>query len=248
MSSYYFAMFLAAATQNARLALTFFPLTFLFLSTFAGFAIAVNDVPSFWSWAPYVDFVRWSFQGLMTNQWGSYDDDDYSSQSVLSIYGMEGFNKYDSFWIGIMVTGIMMILAYIAMRPPRKSLEKITLEDIRISVANQLKADQAVAETSNPLREKLISNENSAIDSAMPKLVKIHSDLESQHRERSINFDVDETGIQPLSGCYLTFRNISYSVDFKHPQTRKMTNLRVLKGVSGRVEPKEMCALMGASK
>jgi 2-hydroxychromene-2-carboxylate isomerase len=45
LNSYYLAMFLAALTQNQNIALIVFPIIFLFLATFAGYAIPVDDVP-----------------------------------------------------------------------------------------------------------------------------------------------------------------------------------------------------------
>jgi ABC-type multidrug transport system ATPase subunit/ABC-type multidrug transport system permease subunit len=140
MNSYYFAMLLAAAIGNVRLALTIFPLFFLFLATFVGFAIPVDDVPVIWGWACQIDYVRWSWEGLMTNQWGSYSaDDDYfgGSQSVLSMYDMQFFNKYYTFWISGLATLLMVILVYIAMRPPRRSLEKLPLDTMRLVSLNQ---------------------------------------------------------------------------------------------------------------
>ena len=65
MTSFYFALCLAAGTGNAQLAFAIFPITFLFLSMFAGFTIAVQDVPPGWSWAPYVSYARWVFEGKL---------------------------------------------------------------------------------------------------------------------------------------------------------------------------------------
>lgn len=56
--SYTTAMFLAAATGSQTVAFAIFPVTFLFIATFSGFSIAVDDVPAFWCWAIYVSYGR----------------------------------------------------------------------------------------------------------------------------------------------------------------------------------------------
>jgi ABC-type multidrug transport system ATPase subunit/ABC-type multidrug transport system permease subunit len=256
MNAYYFAMLLASATQSATMSLVLFPITFLFLSTFAGFAIPVNDVPVFWSWAPYIDYIRWTFQGLMTNQWAKYDDDDSASDSVLSLYGMEGFNKMDSYWILGLATGIILVGVYFGMRPPRKGLVKLPREQLTRNTFQESLNSLSVA--SNPLQANLLNaeeqaNTNHAAHSSNltgpPPLKRAVSDLESSHSasERALNFEIDSTGVKPLLGYFLTFRDVAYSVDVKNTQTGDISSMKILKGVSGRVEPKEMCALMGAS-
>ena len=63
LTSYYFALTLAAGTGNATLAFAIFPIFFLFLCMFAGFTIVVDDVPPIWCWAPYISYARWVFEG-----------------------------------------------------------------------------------------------------------------------------------------------------------------------------------------
>jgi ABC-type multidrug transport system fused ATPase/permease subunit len=294
MSSFYFAMFLAAVIQNSRRTLIVFPLCFLFLSTFAGFAIPVSDIPPFWSWAPYVDFARWSFQGLMTNQWESYDDDNSSGETVLEMYGMSGWNKYNSFWIAALATGIFIGLVYVAMRPGISSLEKVPYEDmIRYSLDTQktLSGSDDKTDTRSQLHEKLL-NENmnydnydaekggivgggEGKDTENPMQIErkhslgtgsnhsshstpLHSQKGKKNNSfseistpssRSLRFKVDSTGIKPSQhGYYLTFKDVCYSVDVKSATTGEVNELQILKNVSGRVEPKEMCALMGPSE
>ena len=73
VASYYFAMYMAAATGSATLALAIFPLSFVFFANFAGFGVNINDLPIIWRyWAPYISYPRWVFQGLMVNQWETF--------------------------------------------------------------------------------------------------------------------------------------------------------------------------------
>ena len=54
------AMFLAASTGSQVIAFALFPIMFLFLTTFCGFSITINDVSPMWSWAPYISYARLS--------------------------------------------------------------------------------------------------------------------------------------------------------------------------------------------
>ena len=65
LTSFYFALALAAGTGNATLSFSIFPVLFLMLTMFAGFTINVSDVPPFWCWAPYVSYARWVFEGKL---------------------------------------------------------------------------------------------------------------------------------------------------------------------------------------
>jgi ABC-type multidrug transport system permease subunit len=92
-TSYYSAMWLAAATMNEQLAFALYPVMFLFLSQFAGYSITINSIPPGWSWAPYLSYARWVFEGLMVNQWEQFDTDDAPDDqledgngNVLAIY------------------------------------------------------------------------------------------------------------------------------------------------------------------
>jgi ABC-type multidrug transport system ATPase subunit len=64
---------------------------------------------------------------------------------------------------------------------------------------------------------------------------------------RSLRDEYNSSFIQPLYGYYLTFSNLCYSVEVQNPLTREHSTLKVLTDVSGRIEPNEMCALMGSS-
>ncbi len=41
---------------------------------FMGFLIALGDIPAWWIWYSYIDFLRFSFVGLMTNEFAVNND------------------------------------------------------------------------------------------------------------------------------------------------------------------------------
>jgi ABC-type multidrug transport system ATPase subunit len=224
LTSYYFALFLAASTGSAQLAFAVFPLTFLFISMFAGFTIPVDNVPPAWSWAVYISYARWVFQGLMVNEFDLYDNGD----DVLEYYAFDGYNKNNSFWIVIIFLLITMCVSYLAMRPPASKL--VRFEDMKNRPAPKKESD------SDNLKEKLL--DNTGTEDPYAAIFPSRSTYD-------VAWYRQNTGdIQLSRGCRLVFRNLVYTVVNKMDGK---TKVQLLKGVSGRAHPGEMCALMGAS-
>lgn len=129
LCSYFLALLLGAVVKKEGTALVVFPLIFLFFSTFAGYPILIENVPPFWSWAPTINFVRWCYQGLMVNQWSSFDADADAGGSVLALYGFQHWNKVYSLLIMLFMLILTSLLAYLAMRPPKRRLVYIVLAE-----------------------------------------------------------------------------------------------------------------------
>lgn len=240
MTSFYFAMTLAAGTGNAQLAFAIFPVAFLFLCMFAGFTIAVDDVPEGWIWAPYVSYARWVFQGLMINEYNRFDgnDDTYgygNGAQVIENYDFQDFNKYNSFWIVFLNMGALMLFAYYCMRPPTSHLTWAAMQPENKS------ADDTEGPIST-LKQSLIGN-----DELANRRDKDGGDVKFSAKS---TYDVAwyraNTGeVQQSRGCRLVFRNLTYSV--LNQNDPKSGQIKLLIEVSGRAHPGEMCALMGAS-
>jgi ABC-type multidrug transport system ATPase subunit len=227
LTSYYFALFLAAGTGSAQLAFAVFPLTFLFFSMFAGFTIPVDKVPPAWSWAPFISYARWVFQGLMVNEFDLYDNGD----DVLTYYAFNGYSAGNSFWIVILFMLLTQTLSYLAMRPAASKL--VRFEEMKNRPVSKKAND------SDNLKEKLL---DSAGSSGTEDPYAIAFPTRSTY---DVAWYRQNTGDVQLSrGCRLVFRNLVYTVVNK--QNNKV-KIQLLKGVSGRAHPGEMCALMGAS-
>jgi ABC-type multidrug transport system ATPase subunit/ABC-type multidrug transport system permease subunit len=131
MCSYYFAMFLAAWLNNESLAFIGFPIIFLALAIFCGYAITLDDIPVYWNWVPWFNYARWAFEGLMVNEWGRFETDDYiiaihGNGDVLALYGFEDFNKNDTFWILTLNIVLTTFAIYYAMWPAWNKLTKVS--------------------------------------------------------------------------------------------------------------------------
>ena len=224
--SYYFALCLAAGTGSAQLAFAVFPLTFLFISMFAGFTISVDAVPPAWSWAVFISYARWVFQGLMVNEFDLYDNGD----DVLTSFAFNGYDKGNSVWIVLIFMFVAMGVSYVAMRPAASKL--VRFEDMKNRPVTKKKDD-----TEN-LKEKLLDSTSANAEDQYAVAFPSRSTYD-------VAWYRQNTGDVQLSrGCRLVFRNLVYTV------VNKMNNkvkTQLLKGVSGRAHPGEMCALMGAS-
>jgi len=66
-----FAQLLAVSSTTAEMALSAFPVSFLFLALFSGYPILLKDIPLGWKWGRYVSFARWSFQGMVAQIFGN---------------------------------------------------------------------------------------------------------------------------------------------------------------------------------
>lgn len=139
LCSYFFAMFLAAATGSQVLAFAIFPLVFIFLTTFAGYSIAIGDLPPMWKWAADISFARWGFEGLMVNQWDDFETDDSpytvtGQGNILATYDFTGFNKNNTIWIMLLYIIAIVVAVYFAMKPKANSLKAVPdATDINIS-------------------------------------------------------------------------------------------------------------------
>jgi len=65
LTSFSFSQLLSTLSPSPSVALALFPITFMFLSNFSGFTILLSNVPTLWSWAPYISFPRWAYEGLV---------------------------------------------------------------------------------------------------------------------------------------------------------------------------------------
>lgn len=69
MMSYYLAQGFAALTRNAQIAFAVVSPLYMVFASFSGFPLLLSHMPSWLRvWAPYLTYMRWSMDGLMTLQ------------------------------------------------------------------------------------------------------------------------------------------------------------------------------------
>lgn len=185
----------------------------------------------------------------MVNEWGQYDTDDSTTGSgygnVLSQYGFEGYDKNNSFWIMILYILFGASLTYWAMQPPRNNLtrlddatdqESVIKEESRKSTVSVQNLTRTLS-TVGGMQESLLGPRDIDLDNYSENLIPQTTYDVAWYRQSTGN-------VQLSRGCRLVFKDVHYSVSDKKD---KKVMIPLLKGVSGRAHPGEMCALMGAS-
>lgn len=265
--SYYFAIFIAATFENPHVAYSLYMSLFSFLYVFMGSIIAVNDVPTFWIWAPYVNFLRWIYEGLMVNQWSDYDDDNQQGNTVLETYDFS--NQYSVGWSYLIMICVSILFAvgiYFSLRPAQRQLQKVSTEELTGDISasySPMQVSSAKKKQAKPLEDTLLNQKEQEKDIKVVEEPRPHfhngmdmnnSTLPSTHSNYSTLFT--QTAKDPI--C-LIFENVSFDIEHPAPvgvATAKPTSLEaaeekqplhILQNVHGIVQPNEMCAIMGTS-
>jgi ABC-type lipoprotein export system ATPase subunit len=238
---FYCAMLLASIVKNEALAYAIFPLIFMFLAIFAGFVISIKDVPVIWIWMPYISFGRWLFEGFVVKLWSRYDGGD----EVIDSLGFSGFDPNNSYVIVFFEAFILSILIYISLRPPKSRLMYEDIANVPQKQAISTHSQPISPTATNPMHESLLITSDHLII----------NENESFGFQSSTTYNADwykmSTGeVKTSRGCRLLFRNVCYSVPDKSKNSifkKEKHEIKILKDVSGRILPGEMCALMGGS-
>ena len=121
-SSLHFLVFtsqlLAAVAPSAEWALALFPGSFLFLANFSGFTLLVTDIPVGWRWARYLSFVRWAYEGLVTQVFSTIQGGD----GVIAYWGFEGVDPMPPLLVLFLDFAILNLLTLLCMRQKRSKL------------------------------------------------------------------------------------------------------------------------------
>jgi hypothetical protein len=99
------AYFIAALSPNMDVANAALPSYVVTLLFFAGFLLRWSQIPKWWQWYAYLDFLRYAWGALMKNQFHGdrnvafITNDDGSQITILDYYSLGGINMWG--WVGI---------------------------------------------------------------------------------------------------------------------------------------------------
>ncbi|GLC33334.1 hypothetical protein PLESTB_000344800 [Pleodorina starrii] len=87
------AYFIAAISPNLDVANALLPTYVVTLLFFGGFLFRFHEMPPWWKWYSYIDFLRYSWGSLMVNQFEK-SNPSWLGGTVLSYYGLENVDKW----------------------------------------------------------------------------------------------------------------------------------------------------------
>ena len=120
--AFFFSQFLAALCSSSQVALALFPILFMFLSNFAGFTIQLDNVQSFWVWAPYVSFPRWAYEGLVYVTFTQKKPEAY--EILLEYFSFSGWNPIYSVYILLPYMLLVNLMVLWALQPPKSRIRR----------------------------------------------------------------------------------------------------------------------------
>lgn len=270
--SYFFSLAFAAKIGNAQIAFAVCPPFFFFFGLFCGYPILLSKIPPFWVWAPYISFLKWAFEGLLMNEFGSFDGDD-DNTSVAAYYAFAGYNPNDSYWILILFLVGTAALVYYGMQKVSSKLMKVfidkgpstqpeeasttnpaTRQSFNLDDNGRLTMELDASGESRP-EKKLLENRHSNRLSVLGRLSRLsqasgrsstYRTEEPQRYEsmRDKDFHNGDTSTQENVGMTIEIEALNYTVP--HPKESGQ-QLRLLKDISVTIRSGCMTALMGAS-
>ena len=255
MVSFYFAQFLALSTQSAEMAFLLFPLTLMFFLLFAGFAVPIDKLPDAWSWAPFVSYARYSFEGLVVNEFERFTMD---GSAVLRNFSFDEYDKMDTFWILAIYIVVIDIATYYFLLPDKSMLINADLRTIHnnndtvgdINGSIELRnVGKMIPDLSGIYKHNLSKSfHRQTIDDHRQKL-KSRMLWANFERFSDMSFRAGSSKlvqIDPAPGFTVLFTDVRYSITVT-TSSKELIKKDILRGVSGQILPGEICGFLGAS-
>lgn len=88
------AYFISALSPNMDVANAALPTYVVTLLFFAGFLMRFADMPAYWKWYSYIDFLRYGWGALMVNQFKDSTAIYLQNKTVLQVYSLHHVNKW----------------------------------------------------------------------------------------------------------------------------------------------------------
>lgn len=109
----------AALSPNMDIANAALPSYVVTLLFFAGFLLRWVDIPKWWQWYGYIDFLRYSWGSLMVNQFSAEDPVfilEPQPTTILEYYNLSGVSKWGWFGIELGFFAAFLFFSYLALK------------------------------------------------------------------------------------------------------------------------------------
>lgn len=240
------AQALTAAFKDASIVLSLWPMCFIVLTNFSGYAVTLPHISPVWRWVADVSFIRWLFQGSFLNMFKGFQEEPELARA----YSFDSRSQRDCLLFSMLFYVGTLLALLLLLQKPRSRLLRVArsviagmerVERLRgVSDATSASSTAANVSTLMAMAKRGAREAEGADDGDLeaPLLAESGEDYQRCAAEAG-----PEVSLYTSAPCTLLFSDVSYWVK---GQTREQ-DIQVLKGASGRAEPGKITAILGRS-
>lgn len=90
---------IAALSSSLDIANATVPTVLAIMLFLSGFLIRIEDIPLYWRWLTYANLLRYSWEGLMINQFDAHRDAELGGTPILTYFHLETIDKWQQLGI-----------------------------------------------------------------------------------------------------------------------------------------------------
>ncbi|GLC42438.1 hypothetical protein PLESTF_000812600 [Pleodorina starrii] len=109
------AYMMAAFSPNLDVANAAVPTVLAIMLFLSGFLIRIESIPVYWRWLTYANLLKYSWEGLMINQFKEHPTAELAGNPILEYYNLSGENKWARLGLVVAFFGGWSILAWVAL-------------------------------------------------------------------------------------------------------------------------------------
>ncbi|GLI60770.1 hypothetical protein VaNZ11_003002 [Volvox africanus] len=109
------AYMMAAFSPNLDVANAAVPTLLAVMLFLSGFLIRIESIPAYWRWLTYADLLKYSWEGLMINQFEKHPEAQLVGNPILEYYNLSNVDKWGRLGIVVAFFGGWSLLAWFAL-------------------------------------------------------------------------------------------------------------------------------------
>jgi len=110
------AFFFAAVSPNLQVANALLPIYMVLNLFFAGLFIPFDNLPSYWQWYSYIDFMRWAWGSLTVGQYSERNPVYIGDKTVLEFFDLRPNSEWELFGYLSIFVPVYIGLTYLGIR------------------------------------------------------------------------------------------------------------------------------------
>ncbi|GIM04796.1 hypothetical protein Vretimale_9300 [Volvox reticuliferus] len=109
------AYMMAALSPNLDVANAAVPTLLAVMLFLSGFLIRIESIPVYWRWLTYANLLKYSWEGLMINQFQAHPNAELAGNPILEYYNLSNVDKWGRLGIVVAFFGGWSLLAWFAL-------------------------------------------------------------------------------------------------------------------------------------